>query len=196
MSADNTETPLVEEETQLPQRYIRQKTDPAWGHCTQQLENGKTVLVCLYCPKVIRGGGINRLKSHLAGDPGQIVRCKNVPAEVQRLMGENIDEVRKKRKVDEGSRGTSSTSPIEESSTPHEVSNSNANLSRVGGNTKGKNVGGLTDFFMPRTTPGSQPTIKSVLQSKEVLEKCDIAIAKWMIDASVPFNAVNSGYYL
>ncbi|KAL4329791.1 hypothetical protein AHAS_Ahas13G0335400 [Arachis hypogaea] len=27
------------------------------------------------------------------------------------------------------------------------------------------------------------------------MEKCDIAIAKWMMDASVPFNAVNSSYY-
>ncbi|XP_015936600.1 uncharacterized protein LOC107462518 [Arachis duranensis] len=44
-------------------------------------------------------------------------------------------------------------------------------------------------------TPGAQPTIKSVLQSKEIVEKCDIAIARWMMDASVPFNAVNSAYY-
>ncbi|KAF1860234.1 hypothetical protein Lal_00037572 [Lupinus albus] len=48
---------------------------------------------------------------------------------------------------------------------------------------------------MPRTTPGAQPTLKSVMQSKEVIEKCDLAIAKWMIDASVPFNATNSTYY-
>ncbi|XP_057734634.1 uncharacterized protein LOC130950101 [Arachis stenosperma] len=27
------------------------------------------------------------------------------------------------------------------------------------------------------------------------MEKCDIAIAKWMVDASVPFNAVNLAYY-
>ncbi|KAL9661820.1 hypothetical protein QQ045_026648 [Rhodiola kirilowii] len=48
---------------------------------------------------------------------------------------------------------------------------------------------------MPITIPGAQPTIKSVMQSKEVMEKCDIAISKWMIDASVPFNAVNSTYF-
>ncbi|XP_061361535.1 uncharacterized protein LOC133305351 [Gastrolobium bilobum] len=27
------------------------------------------------------------------------------------------------------------------------------------------------------------------------MEKCDLAISKWMIDAGVPFNAVNSSYY-
>ncbi|KAF1865895.1 hypothetical protein Lal_00033353 [Lupinus albus] len=41
-------------------------------------------------------------------------------------------------------------------------------------------------YFMPRTTPGAQPTLKSVMQSKEEIKKCDIAISKWMIDASVP----------
>ena len=60
---------------------------------------------------------------------------------------------------------------------------------------KGKYVGHIGSYFMPRTTPGAQPSLKSVLQSKEVREKCDLAIAKWIIDASVPFNAVNSAYY-
>ncbi|XLU94911.1 hypothetical protein S245_009263, partial [Arachis hypogaea] len=50
-------------------------------------------------------------------------------------------------------------------------------------------------FFSSATTPGAQPTIKSVLQSKEIMQKCDITIAKWIVDASVSFNAVNSSYY-
>jgi hypothetical protein len=33
---------------------------------------------------------------------------------------------------------------------------------------------------------------KSGLISKEESEKADLAIAKWMIDASIPFDAVNS----
>nr|XP_025611971.1 uncharacterized protein LOC112705352 [Arachis hypogaea] len=52
-----------------------------------------------------------------------------------------------------------------------------------------------SSLLVPPATPGAQPTIKSVLQSKEIVEKCDIAIARWMMDASVPFNAVNSAYY-
>lgn len=48
---------------------------------------------------------------------------------------------------------------------------------------------------MARTTLGAQPTIKSVLQSKEAIERCDLAISKWMIDASIPFNAVHSFYF-
>ncbi|KAL3500455.1 hypothetical protein ACH5RR_039548 [Cinchona calisaya] len=50
-------------------------------------------------------------------------------------------------------------------------------------------------MFMPRTIPGGQPSIKSVLQGKEAKEKVDLAVTKWMIDASIPFNAANSAYY-
>ncbi|XP_071921395.1 uncharacterized protein [Coffea arabica] len=57
---------------------------------------------------------------------------------------------------------------------------------------KGKTIG---TFFMPRATPGGQPSIKSVMQSKEAKEKVDMVVAKWMIDASIPFNAANSAYY-
>ncbi|XP_057740274.1 uncharacterized protein LOC130957434 [Arachis stenosperma] len=60
---------------------------------------------------------------------------------------------------------------------------------------KVKQVKSLQSYFPSATTPRARPTIKSVLQSKEIVEKCDIAIAKWMMDASVPFNAVNSAYY-
>lgn len=54
---------------------------------------------------------------------------------------------------------------------------------------KGK---GISNYFMTRTTLESRPTIKSELQSKEAIESCDIAISKWMIDAFIPFNAVNA----
>lgn len=36
---------------------------------------------------------------------------------------------------------------------------------------------------------------KSGLKSNEEVEKCDLAIAKWMIDASMPFTAFNSAYF-
>ena len=36
----------------------------------------------------------------------------------------------------------------------------------------------IISYFMPRTTPGAHLTLKSVLQSKEIMEKCDIVISK------------------
>ncbi|XP_045809908.1 uncharacterized protein LOC123904267 [Trifolium pratense] len=67
--------------------------------------------------------------------------------------------------------------------------------SQMTASQKEKSTSRIGNYFMPRTTPGAQPTLKSVLQSKEVVEKCDLAIAKWFIDACVPFNASNSSYF-
>jgi len=50
-------------------------------------------------------------------------------------------------------------------------------------------------YFIPRTTHGAQKSLQSCWKNKEVIERCDLAIAKWMIDACVPFNAANSVYY-
>jgi len=60
---------------------------------------------------------------------------------------------------------------------------------------KQKKSATLGTYFMPRTTPGAQKSIQNCWQRKEAVERCDLALAKWMIDACVPFNAVNSVYY-
>ena len=47
-----------------PKNVARGKTNPAWDHC-KPLEldtNGRGQLMCLYCNKVFKGGGINRFK--------------------------------------------------------------------------------------------------------------------------------------
>jgi hypothetical protein len=53
----------------------------------------------------------------------------------------------------------------------------------------------LEAYFIPRTTHGAQKSLQSCWKNKEAIERCDLAIAKWMIDACVPFNAANSVYY-
>jgi hypothetical protein len=48
---------------------------------------------------------------------------------------------------------------------------------------------------MSKTTPSAQKSLKNCWQRKEVVKRCDLALAKWMIDAYVSFNIVNSVYY-
>ncbi|XP_057444720.1 uncharacterized protein LOC130736962 [Lotus japonicus] len=174
------------------QKPGRKKTDVAWAHCFVATEDGKPVLICLHCNKNIKGGGINRMKAHLARESGQITGCPNVPDEVQVKMKESIDECQgKKRKAEQEYKESNSID--EHSLTPdEEVTMPQPPPSK---SQKGKDTGRISAFFVPRTTPGAQPTLKSVLQSKEIVEKCDLAISRWMIDASVPFNAVNSAYF-
>ena len=63
---------------------IRGKSDPVWGHFSETRgPNRKTTYTCMYCAKSFKGGGINRMKYHLACIPGQISSCKSVPNEVR-----------------------------------------------------------------------------------------------------------------
>ncbi|XLU41322.1 hypothetical protein S245_036136, partial [Arachis hypogaea] len=53
----------------------------------------------------------------------------------------------------------------------------------------------IGSYFKERTTPGSQPTLKSVLASKQVKHKVKLGLARWIIDARIPFNAIQSPYF-
>lgn len=82
-----------------------QKHDPAWKHC-QMFKNGDRVqLKCVYCTKMFKGGGIHRIKEHLAGHKGNASTCLRVPPDVQQIMEESLKGVvakkRKKQKLAE-----------------------------------------------------------------------------------------------
>ncbi|XP_078170750.1 uncharacterized protein LOC144565013 [Carex rostrata] len=202
-----------------PKAATRGKTDPAWGHCVERIvvvknKNVKAI-ACLHCDKTFQGGGINRFKKHLAGVRGDVVPCKKVPQEVSFQMQQSIDEFSNKKRrlneLDEQSHSDEDQSPID---LTNEVEEGNMSAPS---SSKGKHVAlsggqlvaskkrpevvkrnaklGAGHCFMPRTTPGAQPSMKSVLQSKEFKEKVDLSVSKWMVDAGVPFNASNSKYY-
>jgi hypothetical protein len=73
-----------------------------------------------------------------------------------------------------------STSTVKQSTTSYGKQNKSATLGT---------------YFMPRTTLGAQKSLQNCWQRKKAVERCDLALVKWMIDAYVPFNAVNSVYY-
>ncbi|XP_042988610.1 uncharacterized protein LOC122316140 [Carya illinoinensis] len=56
-------------------------------------------------------------------------------------------------------------------------------------------MGPFSKFFAPRTIPGSQPSIKSAMCSKEMIDKVKMVIANWWYDANLPFNASQSKFY-
>ncbi|XP_020986968.1 uncharacterized protein LOC110275377 [Arachis duranensis] len=53
----------------------------------------------------------------------------------------------------------------------------------------------IGSYFKERTMPGSQPALKSVLASKQVNHKVKLGLARWIIDAQIPFNAIQSPYF-
>ncbi|MCI31105.1 hypothetical protein A2U01_0052316, partial [Trifolium medium] len=119
--------------------------------------------------------------------------CTKVPADVEYQMKQNLEEgSSKKRKIEEKN---GDVVPTNEDGGVVAMDVEQSRPSQMIASQKGKSTSRIGNYFMPRTTPGAQPTLKSVLQSKEVVEKCDLAIAKWFIDACVPFNASNSSYF-
>ena len=110
-------------------------------------------------------------------------------AEVRYQMKQNLDENKSKmRKIEEEC--DDSYSPSEEGGeVPIEVEQPTP---RAFATKKVKTSGCIGKYFPLRTTLGAQSTLKCVIQNKQVIQKCDLDIAKWFIDASVPFNVANS----
>ena len=196
---------------------VRGKTDPAWAHCREDSVSSKRGknLICMYCHKVIKGGGINRFKQHLAGIKGEVEQCTRCPPNVSyemRLVLEST--VTKKRKTQQHYDEMNPYGPEFRNYEEQEYMQENDDVQEIPPSYKAKgiSIGGghgksmhnkdagrkgktIGSYFVPRTTTSSQPTIKSVLQSKEAKERCDLAVSKWIMDACIPFNAVNSMYY-
>ncbi|KAF7841403.1 hypothetical protein G2W53_003701 [Senna tora] len=166
----------------------RRKTDPTWDHFSFKKEGRTNVYTCLHCLSVYKGGGINRMKQHLAGVTGQIMSCKKVPHDVRHQMLESLKNVQQKKQTEELNEAYDDQQEVEESPQPSKRV-AFAQASGKKRNSTPKN------YFAPRTTPGSQPTLKSVLSSKEAIYKAKMAIAKWFCDACIPFNAINSPYF-
>ncbi|GKV47791.1 hypothetical protein SLEP1_g54653 [Rubroshorea leprosula] len=147
--------------------------DPAWAHCLI-VPGKRNQTKCLYRDKLIQGGGITRLKEHLARIKGNVGACKKVSVDVKWQMQQLLSEARKgkekrkrKRLGDMVGSQCGSQTFVEENDEIEEIPQSQ-----------------------------SQKTIKSALQSKEKQEAARMAIARWWYDANVPFHAARSKYYL
>ncbi|XP_010532512.1 PREDICTED: uncharacterized protein LOC104808522 [Tarenaya hassleriana] len=76
-----------------------QKQDSAWKHCEVYKYGDRVQMRCLYCRKMFKGGGITRVKEHLAGKKGQGTICDQVPEDVRQFLQQCLDgTVRRQRK--------------------------------------------------------------------------------------------------
>ena len=149
------------------------------------MNDGKSSFKCLYCGKVYKGGGINRMKRHLVGVKDDVASCRSVPYEVRFQMWENLKEIVKIKQQAKEDQENSNFSPLEETQeyeVVQEIHSSGGNLGR--GNNIGpskdssksnlgkrKVIGEMDKYFAPRTTLGAQLSIKSVLATKNKQEE-------------------------
>lgn len=190
---------------------VRSKADPAWDHCSiipNQNPKGKPRLRCLYCGKEFAGGGIHRMKQHLAGVKGDIIICKSVPGEVRFRMLQNLKEIEERKgksqdTFEEDNPYGPSVTPLEENamgsqevpSTQAQTSTSIPSQQSSSQSVKRKAPANVGNFFAPRTSAGAQPGIRSAFAGKEAIHRADMAVARWLYDCCIPINAVNSIYF-
>nr|DAD25006.1 TPA_asm: hypothetical protein HUJ06_026470 [Nelumbo nucifera] len=188
---------------------VRGKTDSAWEHVSFKVDilNGSKSMICLYCQKTFKGGGINRMKQHLAQRKGDIAICRKVPYDVRFKMDQSLNEINDKKRSEKqpmnfvDTRAHCGRNDNDDDIEIREIdplsTHDSYQLKRpTTSSGKGKASSGLiTSYFAPRTTLGAQPGIKSVLASKAAINHVDHAIMKWLCDACIPLNSLCSRYF-
>ncbi|CAN1188178.1 hypothetical protein LINPERHAP2_LOCUS39165, partial [Linum perenne] len=153
---------------------VKQKTDIAWNYFEELVEeNGSKVFRCLFCAKVYKGGGINRMKQHLAGITGQISRCLKVPFDVREKIQNNLTEFNL-NKLEKKKADASVGMTFHENRDTNNVVQNDAPLNTMDELTRSGSggpvrVASVDDYFAPRTVAGAQPGIKAALAGKEAL---------------------------
>ncbi|XP_057744989.1 uncharacterized protein LOC130962845 [Arachis stenosperma] len=178
---------------------LRGKTYLAWKYVALQHVNGKPQYQCLFCQHVFNGGGIHRMKKHLAKITGDVKKCPKVPYDVEKQMESLLKDIqasKKKRKVSFGEEGGDEVEDAIDEAIAQEEQEQQRTSSQQGveGDPK-KKAKVIPPMFAPRTTPGAQPSIKSVMQNKEAIHEVDKRFARWLLDCKIPFNAVMSPYF-
>ncbi|KAF8369899.1 hypothetical protein HHK36_032065 [Tetracentron sinense] len=193
-----------------------QKHDPAWKHC-QMFKNGDRVkLKCIYCGKVFSGGGIHRIKEHLAGQKGNAASCLRVQPDVQRLMQQSLDGVvvkkKKKQKIVEEITNLSPVpSEIDSFAAQNEVNTgfqlvAVPNTLELSSSLLAKTDEGITNQSLDRRKRGRvrnsspllvapDPISNITLGSTRVNTQVHMAIGRFLYDVGAPLDAVNSIYF-
>ncbi|KAK1571244.1 hypothetical protein Q3G72_013955 [Acer saccharum] len=198
-----------------PVQITSQKHDPAWKHC-QMFKNGDRVqLKCIYCGKLFKGGGIHRIKEHLAGQKGNASTCLRVTSDVRAMMQQSLDGVmvkkRKKQKIAEEITGINPVSgeidayvdQVGDVSTGLpmvEVSNAVEGNSGLFVNREGmSNVSGdrRKKWRGKNSSANANAVVVSCVSSgaKRVNDSIFMAVGRFLYDIGAPLDAVNSVYF-
>ncbi|XP_024927992.3 uncharacterized protein LOC107412863 isoform X2 [Ziziphus jujuba] len=186
-------------------------SDPGWAHGIM-VNGGRQKIKCKYCHKVMLGGGISRLKQHLAGERGNVAPCEEVPEEVkvqiQQHLGFKVLEKLKKQKGLKHCKKSASYMQCREEEDDHDdnddvVRIQKTSLTQGSGKRRGKEVvEGISSRTkrqkkqcFPTATPiVTQPLFQS-FASQEIIDQADMAVARFMYEAGIPFTAANSHYF-
>ncbi|KAJ7964422.1 HAT transposon superfamily [Quillaja saponaria] len=172
--------------------------DPAWSH-GRVVVGLKNSVICTYCDKHLRGGGITRLKQHLAGVTGQVGACKNVPTKVKWQMKQLLEALhknqeRKMKVITDSEKPSGLTDEDEDGMSSPSISKRKSKRKRIN-ESDSKTRKRTQNCFSIQTTPNRQLSTECATDSNEAVENAKMAMAKWWYDANIPFSAAQSKYY-
>eukprot|EP00253_Pinus_taeda_P023390 PITA_23390 len=144
--------------------------------------NDRQNLTCKLCGKEIRGG-VYRLKYHLAQIPGHGVGpSTNTTPELIQIATRALGELEQTREAKEELKRKLRRSA--EGSGPSGAGSTAASVNPVA----------ASSFFVPQTTPGSQPSIGSMLKRTEK-EEADNLLAKFLLWSDIPFSIIRNNHF-
>ena len=154
------------------------------------------------------GGGISRLKQHLAGERGNVSPCEEVPEDVkvqmQQHLGFKVLERLKRQKGSKSSKESVSFIQGREEGDDGDVVRLQDIVSTRGtGRKRGKEV---VDRIFNRSkrqkkqhfstvAPIVAQPIHQSFASQESMDEADMAVARFLYDAGIQFTAANSQYF-
>lgn len=181
-------------------------SDPGWAHGIM-VNGGRQKIKCKYCHKIMLGGGISRLKQHLAGERGNVAPCEEVPEEVKLQMKQHLGfKVSERLKRQKGMRSSKDSMSYVEGREGDDcdVAQTKSMVSVQGTNKRrGKEVVERVSnrskrqkkqYFSSVAPIVSQPSHQS-FASQESIDQADVAVARFLYEAGVQFTAANSQYF-
>lgn len=183
-------------------------SDPGWAHGIM-VNGGRQKIKCKYCHKVMLGGGISRLKQHLAGERGNVAPCEEVPEEVkvqiQQHLGFKVLEKLKRHRGIKSSKKSASylqcreerdhgddLMPIQKTAPARSTSRRSGKEIIEGISSRIKRQ--KKEPFPTATAAIAQPLHQN-FASQDIMDQADMAVAKFMFEAGIPFNAACSHFF-
>ncbi|WOL15318.1 hypothetical protein Cni_G24099 [Canna indica] len=175
------------------QDFPPRATDLGWAHGIM-VNGDRQKIECKYCHKVILGGGISRLKQHLAGERGNIAPCDQVPDDVKAQMQQHLgfkglDICSVQQTAEECNGYDPNVTSIYSITSSHKRRGKDVS---EGNSSKRKKADML---LIPQGSALTQPAMPLCLISQENVDQADIAVAKFMYEAGIPLSAANSLYF-
>ncbi|XP_010256841.1 PREDICTED: uncharacterized protein LOC104597132 [Nelumbo nucifera] len=187
------------------------KRDVAWKHCQMFKFENRTRLKCIYCGKMFSGGGIHRIKEHLAGQKGNGPTCPRVHPDVRRIMRQSLEgsivkSRRKQKRTEDGQRllgpGELETVATHDEaitglqllSTPDTGEPLSLLAKEEEGTTSDRMIG-RTGNPSPLMTSNTHPISNLTLGLPRGKDHVHMAIGRFLYDVGAPLDAVNSVYF-